>query len=203
MADEKFTLIALLAASALALAAMPMHNEPAEARIWHSEDRLPNGEADFCFDYATLNRLFVDGDASNNYRKVKTSVEKSMARYNNLLASELDLSTVASCQRGDYSVYGKDMAPWGFSAQATYPDNTGDKFVRYNTWRAWGTDGGCFNLLGHVFAYNIEWITNHELGHVVGLAHYPPGSASTMVHQCSTTWADIQGTDATNIAGEY
>ena len=203
MAHEKFTAIALLAASALALAAMPMHNEPAEARSWKSNVPLLNGEADFCFDYATLNRLFVDGDASNNYRKVKTSAEKSMARYDGLPEADLDMSTVASCQRGDYSVYGKDMAPWGFSAQATYPHSTGDKFVRYNTWRVWSTDGGCLNLLGHLSAYNIEWITNHELGHVVGLAHQPPGSDFTMVHGCSSTWADIQDTDAEHIKARY
>lgn len=95
------------------------------------------------------------------------------------------------------------MAPRCFSAQDTYPHNTGGKFVRYNTWRAWITDGGCFNLFGHIFAYNIEWITNHELGHVVGLGHHPPGSDSTMVHKCSPTWATVQRTDAENIAGEY
>lgn len=99
MAHEKFTVIALLAASALALAAMPMHSEPAEARPWKTSVALPGGEAHFCFDYATFNRQLADGDAGNNYGKTKASVEKSMARHDGLPEAELDMSTVASCQR--------------------------------------------------------------------------------------------------------
>lgn len=206
MANEKIARAALLATVVAVLAATAaMQNHPAEA-AFRSEHRLPDGEADFYFDRSTLNRLNVDGDTTNNYQKVKASFERAMDRYNRIDRADLDMSTSARYQSSDYTVYGKDMGPLGFSAQAVYPEQAlagGDKFVRFNTWRAWGTDGGCRGAWFFIHAYNIEWITNHELGHVVGLEHQPAGSPSTMVHKCSSTWSKIQDTDKDNIRMGY
>lgn len=206
MPNEKIARAALLAtAAAVLVAAASMQNSQAEA-TWMSRESLVDGEAEFYFDHRTLNRLNVDGDTTNNYQKVKASFEGAMYRYNNVEGVDLDMSTSARYRSGDYTVYGKDMGPLGFSAQATSPERAlagGDKFVRFNTWRAWGTDGGCRGAWFLVHAYNIEWITNHELGHVVGLAHQPAGSASVMVHKCSSTWAHIQYMDGRNLRERY
>lgn len=70
-----------------------------------------------------------------------------------------------------------------------------DQCVRFNTARHWGTDGGCRSVFHISYAYNLEWISNHELGHVAGLKHRDPGTNSAMVSTCAVSWNNVQETD--------
>ena len=95
---------------------------------WYGGPILPNGDAQFWFHCTSLDTMSVDGDRTNNCNKVKTEVQQSMSTYNNL-GNSIDLTTSSSFV--DYIVYATDLGAFGDSAQATFPNETGD-YVRYN-----------------------------------------------------------------------
>lgn len=149
---------------------------------------LPSGDAEFWFHCTSLDPLSVDGDTTSNCSKVKSEAEASMDTYNDL-GNDIDLTTSATFV--DYIIYATDLGLFGDSAQATYPSSTGD-YVRYNTWRDWGTTGDCTLW----YAYNLEMVTNHEFGHTVGLLHADSSDNSVMVDSChATKWQTVQTHD--------
>ena len=166
---------------------------------WPGHDGLDNGEAGYWFHCTSLNPLSVDGDTTNNCNKVQGAVEDAMDNYNDLPNNDLDLTTTNSFT--DKWVYATDLTFWGPSAQASYP-HIDDGYVRFNDWRDFGTSGGCQKELWVTFAYNLEWLSTHELGHSVGLLHHN-GHTSTMVDSCDTLWAAIQADDEGTLDDKY
>lgn len=211
MNQKEVALLALSIGALAALAYVPGQSDAAEHDDWVHDHELPGGEADFYFHYTSLNRLHVDGDTRNNYQKVKSSVQRSMGNYNRLLDVGADLSTSARLQGDDYVVYARSLGAFGFSAEASLPrdpdsTSTATKYVRFNTWRHWGTDGGCNSLGSISWAYNLVWVSNHELGHVLGLLHRPDGTNSAMVRDCSASWSSVQTIDhetLKHLAGDW
>lgn len=166
---------------------------------WYGGAILPSGYAGYWFHCTSLNPLSVDGDTTNNCSEVQGSVEDAMENYNDLSGNDLDLETTGSFT--DKWVYATNLAPWGPSAEATYP-NVDDGYVRFNNLRSFGTDGGCQTTLGIVHAYNLEWLSNHELGHSVGLDHHN-GHTSVMVDSCDSLWSAIQTDDEDTLDTKY
>jgi hypothetical protein len=189
MYNKKITSM-ILSTTAFALLAITLTPNDAFANHtpWQGST-LPNGDADLYFHFTSLNTLSVDGDTTSNYSKVKTEVQQSMTRYNNL-GNDIDLSTTSSFSSGDYTVYATNLGIFGDSAQATYPNQSGD-YIRFNTSRDFGTSGSCTLW----YAYNLEWLTNHEIGHTVGLAHASSSDNSVMVDSCSSKWSNVQSHD--------
>lgn len=160
------------------------------------------------FHRASLNRPHVDGDTSNNYRKVKSSAEDAMENYNAVPNADIDLSTTSRFQGGDHIVYARSLGLFGHSAEATYPRapdsrSTNPEYVRFNTARHWGTDGGRRSAFHISYAYNLEWVSNHELGHVAGLKHRDPGTNSAMVSTRAASWNNVQETDKVMLVHLY
>ena len=180
------------------LAVMLVPNDAFASTPWYGGSGLTNGDAEFYFHYTSLNVMSVDGDSSSNYSKVKTEVQSAMTTYNNL-GNDIDLTTTGSYGSGDYIVYSTDLGIFGPSAEATYPG--GSDYVRFNDWRDFGTSGSCSLW----YAYNIEYLTNHEFGHTTGLLHATSSSdTSTMVSSCDATkWSDVQSQDETVLDDKY
>ena len=205
---KEVALLALTIGMLAVLSFGPSKSDATEHARWTIDWEVDELEVDLYFHWASLNRLHVDGDANNNYRKVKSSVEDSMENYNAVPNADIDLSTTARFQSGDYVVYARNLGIFGNSAEATPPRdpdrrNTNPEYVRFNTARQWGTDGGCRSIFHISYAYNLEWISNHELGHVTGLKHRDPGTNSAMVKSCATSWNNVQETDKTMLQHLY
>lgn len=171
----------------------------ADGTPWYGGIALTNGDAGFWFQCSSLNSMDVDGDTTNNCNKVKSAVQDSMSTYNGL-GNDIDLTTTSSFT--DYLVYATNLGLFGPSAEATFPSSTGD-YLRFNDHRALGTSGGCQNFLGFNYAYNIEWLTNHEFGHTTGLAHHTTGHNSVMVEHCANSWSNVQSDDEFVLDNKY
>jgi len=153
---------------------------------------LDNNRADLYF-HSSLNNLNIDG-STGQFTKAKRETQDAMSEWNSQTA-DVTLYTTNSYQGGDHVVYAANLGLFGYSGQATYP-NSDENYVRYNTWRHFGTSGGCNSLFGFSYAYNLEWLANHELGHTVGLGHAPIGDDSVMVPYCASSMSEVQEQDA-------
>lgn len=160
---------------------------------WYGGPALTNSRADMYF-HSSLNNLSIDG-STNQFAKAKSSTEAAMTTYTNIPNSDLILATTSTYGTGKYVVYAGDLGFFGPSGEATYPDNP-ERYVRYNTQRSFGTTGGCSSFFGYTYAYNLQWLANHELGHTAGLAHAQQSETSTMVPNCKSTWSTVQSHDA-------
>ena len=160
---------------------------------------LPNDVA-YMYFHSSLGNLNVDG-STGHFSDVRSDVQSAMRTYNNDPA-DVNLYTTNSFGSNDYVVYAGNLGLFGDSARATYPSSS-EEYVVFNTARHFGTSGGCTSLPGFSYAYNLEWISNHELGHVVGLGHADDTDTSVMTRTCESSWSDIQNQDSTTLASLY
>ena len=160
---------------------------------------LPNDVA-YMYFHSSLNDLNVDG-STGHFADVRNEVQSAMATYNSDPA-DVWLYTTNSYYNNNYAVYAINLGLFGPSAQATFPNNS-EEYVRFNTARHFGTNGGCSSFIGYTYAYNLEWLSNHELGHVVGLGHAHDGDVSVMQPQCTLYWSDIQNQDSVAMGTLY
>ncbi|PIY90180.1 MAG: hypothetical protein COY74_02900 [Nitrosopumilales archaeon CG_4_10_14_0_8_um_filter_34_8] len=166
---------------------------------WYGGSALPNGDAGFWFHCTSLNVLNVDGDTTDNCTKVQSKVGAAMVTYNNL-GNSIDYYNTPTFT--DHWVYATNLGLFGNSAEATYP-NIDDGYVRFNNLRSFGTTGGCQTTLGITYAYNLQWLSHHELGHSAGLLHAPQTDTSTMVPTCKSTWSTVQTQDDSVLDSHY
>ena len=160
---------------------------------------LPGGNAAFYFD-SSLNDLNVNGQ-TDQLSVVRNQVQSSMETYNDD-PSDLNFSTTLSSGGNAYTVRAESLTIFGYSAYASYPNDSVKELV-FNTDRDFGTSYGCNPFYWFGLAFELEWLANHELGHVAGLGHAHWNDGSVMRNTCTSYWADIQQQDTTTLESLY
>ena len=168
-----------------------------ENYYWYSDPYV-------CYNTTELNDIEIANIGTGQSADIKDEIEDTRAHYNSKLEGLNIDGEDTSCSLWDQNsiMHGSDnLGTWGYTA-VTYtstvsgqPTKIHSQLIDYTTARDFGIESNsCANN-----NKDIEWVSNHEYGHVVGLNHHNHFfyDHSVMESSCVSTWSAIQSVDDT------
>lgn len=167
-----------------------------EDYYWHDDPYV-------CYDTDELNDIEIANQGTGQADDIIDEIEDTRSHYNSKLEG-LNIDPEDTCSLNDYKsiLHGSDdLGSWGYAA-VTYtwtvsgqPTEIHSQLIDYTTVKDFGIESNtCANN-----NKDIEWTSNHEYGHVVGLEHHNHlfYDHSVMEPACVSTWSAIQSVDDT------